>query len=307
MKLIQRVVTLAVMSVATTVCGTIVASAAPSSERAEPTTYHGPSHTIALIKFNNKTPSKVLGIGDSATDILRTLLKVAGLDPIDVTEDGLREQDELIRLQQSGNVKTGKKNATEGFDAVDYRVQGAVTSYSEVEEGSDMLFYQKKTQVARVVVDYSLVDIATGKSLLAESGTGEIRKESGGTLGFGSKSTADTGLREGALRDALAKALNKMIEKLNGIPFQSRILLVENQTAVIKAGEKSKLPIGTRLGVYRAGQELIDPETGISLGKREKMIGEITVTSHQSEKISDANITSGSGIKAGDLVRVLKP
>ncbi len=306
MKLNTKGIALTAITVATIFGSAVMAGAAPSSEVAEPS-YHGPSHTIALIKFNNKTPSKVLGIGESATDILRTLLKVAGLEPIDVTEDGLREQDELIRLQQSGTVKTGKKNATDGFDAVDYRIQGAVTSYSEVEEGSDMLFYQKKTQVARVVVDYSLVDIASGKSLLAESGTGEIRKESGGALGFGSKSTVDTGLREGALRNALSKALNKMIDKLNGIPFQSRILLVENQTVVIKAGEKSKLPIGTRLGVFRAGQELIDPESGISLGKREKMIGELSVTAHQNERVTETSIISGSDIKAGDIVRVMRP
>ena len=269
-------------------------------------TYNGPTYTIALIKFANKTPSKVLGIGEAATDILRTHLKAAGLEPVDVTEDALREQDELIRLQQTGAVKTGKKNAAEGFEAIDYRVQGAVTSYSEAEEGSDMLFYQKKTQVARVVVDYSLIDIATGKSILAESGMGEWRKESGGALGFGSRSTADSGLRDGALRDALFKALERMIVKLNTVPYQSRILLVENQTVVIKAGEKSKLPVGTKLGVYRDGQDLIDPETGRSLGKREKMIGELILTSHQNDRISEAGITFGSGLQSGDIVRVLK-
>ena len=269
-------------------------------------TYNGPTYTIAIIKFANKTPSKILGIGEAATDILRTQLKAAGLEPIDVTEEAQREQDELIKLQQTGVVKTGSKNAAEGFESVDYRVQGAVTAYSEVEEGTDMLFYQKKTQVARVVVDYSLIDIATGKSLLAESGAGEWRKESGGVLGFGSKSTADTGLRAGALRDALSKALEKMVSKLNSVPYQSRILLIENQSVLIKAGEKSRLPVGARFGVYRAGQELVDPETGRSLGKREKMIGEISLTNHQNDRISEAKITSGIGFQAGDVLRVMK-
>jgi curli biogenesis system outer membrane secretion channel CsgG len=268
--------------------------------------YTGPAYTVAIIKFVNKTPSKILGIGEAATNIIRTQLKAVGLEPVDVTEDAQREQDELIKLQQTGAVKTGKKNAAEGFDSVDYRIQGAVTSYSEVEEGSDMLFYQKKTQVARVGVDYALIDIATGKSLLAESGAGEWRKETGGAMGFGSRSTTDGGLRDGALRDALGKALAKMIAKLNSVPFQGSILLVENQTALIKAGEKSKLGAGTKFGVYRAGQDLIDPETGRSLGKREKMIGEITLTSHQNERISETRITFGGGFQTGDIVRVMK-
>lgn len=268
--------------------------------------YNGPAYTIAIIKFANKTPSKVLGIGEAATDILRTQLKSAGLEPIDVSEDAMRQQEELIKLQQTGAVKAGKKSAAEGFESVDYRVQGAITAYSEAEEGKDLLITQSKTQIARVTVDYSLIDIATGKSLLAESGAGEYKKETGGVLGFGSRSTADVGLRDGALRDAFSKVLEKMINKLNNLPYQSRIMLVEGPTVIIRAGEKSKLAVGTKLGVYRAGQELIDPETGRSMGKREKLIGEIALLSHQNDRISEAKIASGTGFVAGDIVRAMK-
>ena len=268
--------------------------------------YHGPAYTIAIIKFANKTPSKVLGIGEAATDILRTQLKSAGLEPIDISEDAMQQQEELIKHQQTGAVKKGKKDAAEGFESVDYRVQGAITAYSEAEEGKDLLITQSKTQIARVTVDYSLIDIATGKSLLAESGAGEYRKETGGVLGFGSRSTADVGLRDGALRDAFSKVLEKMINKLSNLPYQSRIMLIEGPTVIIRAGEKSKLTTGVKLGVYRAGQDLIDPETGRSMGKREKLIGEITLMSHQNDRISEAKITSGSGFQVGDIVRAMK-
>src|SRR3989338_8178565 len=117
--------------------------------------YAGPEYTIGIITFKNKTPSKVLGIGESATDILRTLIKSAGLEPISLTEDEMKEQDKMIELQQTGAVKTGKKSATEGFESIDYRVSGAITAYSEVEEGSDTLIAQSKTQVARVQVEPS--------------------------------------------------------------------------------------------------------------------------------------------------------
>jgi hypothetical protein len=268
--------------------------------------YSGPQYTVAIIKFANKTPSKVLGLGESATDILRTLVKNAGLEPIDVSEEAMQQQDELIKLQQTGAVKTGKKSAAEGFESVDYRIQGAITAYSEVEEGSDMVIAQKKVQVARVQVDYSLVDVASGKSLLAESGMGVYKKETGGVLGFGSKSTADVGLRDGAFRDAFSKVMEKMINKLNAQPFTSRILAMDGQTAIIRAGEKSKLAPGTKLGVYRAGQDLIDPETGRSLGKREKLIGEIALVSHTNDRVSEARVSSGAGFQAGDIVRQIR-
>lgn len=268
--------------------------------------YSGPQYTIAIIKFSNKTPSKVLGLGESATDILRTLVKNAGLEPIDVTEDAMRQQEELIRLQQTGAVKTGKKDAAEGFDSIDYRIQGAITAYSEVEEGMDLALAGSKTQIARVQVDYSLVDMASGKSLLAESGMGEYRKGATQFLGMGGRTTADTGLRDGALRDALSKAMEKMINKLNAQPFTGRVLALDGPTVIIRAGEKSRLAPGTKLGVYRPGQDLIDPETGRSLGKREKQIGEIIIASHQNERVSEARVSSGAGFQPGDIVRAIR-
>ena len=268
--------------------------------------YSGPQYTVAIIKFANKTPSKVLGLGESATDILRTLVKNAGLEPIDVSQEAMQQQEELIKLQQTGAVKAGKKNVAEGFESIDYRIQGAITAYSEVEEGSDSLIKQEKVQVARVQVDYSLIDVASGKSLLAESGMGEYRKTTGGYLGFGSRSAADVGLRDGALRDAFSKVMEKMLNKLNAQPFTGRIIAMDGQTAIIRAGEKSKLSSGAKLGVYRPGQDLIDPETGRSLGKREKQIGEIVLANHQNDRVSEARVSSGTGFQAGDIVRVIK-
>ncbi len=268
--------------------------------------YRGPQYTVAILTFKNKTPSKVLGVGEAATDILRTIVKQAGLEPISLTDDEMREQDRLIELQQTGALKRGRKEAAEGFESVDFRISGAVTAYSEVEESSDVLIAQSKTQVARVQVDYALVDIATGKTLLAESGAGEYRKKTGGFLGLGSRSTYDTGLRDGALRDALSKAMTRMIEKLNATPFQGRILLVDGDDVVIRAGYKSKLEPGTEFAVYRPGKELVDPETGRVLGRRQKKIGTIVLTSHQGERISEATIKSGAAFKAGDIVKVVR-
>ncbi len=268
--------------------------------------YRGPEYTVGIMNFANKTPSRVLGIGEAATEILRTIVKKSGLEPIVLTEAEMREQERLIELQQTGAVKTGRKSAAEGFESIDFRISGAITSYSELEEASDVLIAQSKSHIARVQVDYALVDIATGKSLLAESGMGEYKKTTGGVLGLGSRSTADAGLREGALRDALSKAMTRMIERLNAMPFQGRVLAVEGSTIVIKAGLRSKLQPGAIFAVLRPGADLVDPDTGRVLGKREKKIGEIMLTSHQGDNISEATVKSGAGFSAGDIIREMK-
>lgn len=268
--------------------------------------YRGPDYNIAILQFDNKTPSRVLGVGEAATDILRTIVKQSGLEPIVLSKEEMKQQERLIELQQTGALKTGKKDAAEGFESVDFRVSGAVTAYSEIEESSDVIIVQSKTRIARVQVDYALVDVSSGKTLLSESGMGEYKKKTGGAFGLGSRTTADPGLRDGALRDALAKAMTKMVEKLNAIPYRTRVVLVEGNNVVIRAGTKSRLQPGTVLGVYRPGADLIDPETGRVIGKREKQIGEIVITSHENENVSDASVKSGMGFQAGDIVKETK-
>ncbi len=268
--------------------------------------YTGPQYTIGIITLLNKTPSKVLGIDEAATDILRTTIKQAGLEPVMLTKDELKQHDSMVELQQSGVVKTGKKDAAEGMNSIDFRVSGAITSYAELAEGNNLLIAKTKTQIARVGVDYALVDIASGKTLVAKSGLGEYRKENTKFLGLGNSSSADVSLREGALRDAMNKAVEAMILELNKLPFQSNILLVDGGSIVFKAGTRSKLESGARLAVYRPGEELIDPETGRSLGKREKRVGEIKLSSHTNSTVSEGSVAEGSGFVKGDILRLVQ-
>ncbi len=264
--------------------------------------YRGPEYTIAILNFNNKTPSRTLGIGEAATDMMRTLVKSAGLEPIVLSPGELAEQDKLIELQQRGALKEGLKDPAEGFDSVDYRLTGSVTSYTEVAESYDVLVGAAKTVISKVQVDYALVDVATGRALVADSGTGIYKKKTTKIFGFGTKSSADASLRDGALRDALTKALRSMVDKLNNLPYTGRVLLVEDETIVIRAGTKSRLEVGDMLNVYRLGTDLIDPDTGRSLGKRRRKIGEISITSLQNERVSHAEATDGNDFKRGDII-----
>ncbi|MFQ5442916.1 MAG: CsgG/HfaB family protein [Thermodesulfobacteriota bacterium] len=270
---------------------------------AEGVNYRGPDYNVAIIAFKNKTPSKVLGVGRAATDILRTIVKKSGLEPILLTEGEMLEQERLIELQQTGALKEGKKDVAEGFESVDYRISGSVTAYSEVEESINTILTQSKTTIAKVQVDYALVDVQTGKSLLAESGMGEYRKKTGGFLGLGSRTSFDASLRDGALRDALTKAMTKMAEKLNDEPFTGRVLAVEGPTLYIRAGTRSRLDPGTVFSVYRTGKKLVDPDTGRVLGRLQQKVGEIVLTSHQDDKISLANVKAGAGFEAGDVIK----
>jgi curli biogenesis system outer membrane secretion channel CsgG len=268
--------------------------------------YAGPDYVVGILTFENRTPSKVLGIGEAATTILRTQFVQAGLQVILLEKSEIATQQNLISLEKSGIVKAGEKRANEGFDAIDFRLSGAITAYSEVDEGVDAVLYQRKTRVAKVTVDYALVDVETGKTLVAESGAGIYKKTTTGSLGLGASSSFDPGLRDEALRDALAKALNKMVARLGSEPFRGKVLLSEGKSVMIRAGTRSRISENSELGVFRPGRELRDPDSGKVLGRQETQVGVIRVIRHQNERVSEASVVSGEGFKPGDVVKAVR-
>ena len=289
----------------TTVTGTSKELAKTSSDVEE---YQGPKLRVGVVNFQNKTPSKVLGIGEAAADILGTILQKTGRFII------IPQQDIESIMQQQHMGATGAVNPDTaakmgeilGLNAI---VTGAVTAYSEAEEGQDMLVYKTKKQIARVTVDYRIVDTTTGVQLMADSGAGIYEKSTGKALGLGGKSSYDSDLRDGALRDALTKAMVNMTKSLGKRKWNGRVAQVEGRSLYINAGEKSGLQVGTKLDVYRAGKAIIDPVTKMKLGTTESKIGQALVTQNDLGDQADMSIatpSSGTGFSAGDIVKLAK-
>jgi curli biogenesis system outer membrane secretion channel CsgG len=270
--------------------------------------YQGPKLRVGVVNFQNKTPSKVLGIGEAAADILGTILQKTGRFIV------IPQQDIESIMQQQHMGATGAVNPDTaakmgeilGLNAI---VTGAVTAYSEAEEGQDMLVYKSKKQIARVTVDYRIVDTTTGVQLMADSGAGIYEKGVGRVLGMGGKSSYDSDLRDGALRDALTKAMVNMTKGLGKRKWNGRVAQVEGRTLYINAGEKSGLQVGTKLDVFRAGKAIIDPVTKMKLGASETKIGQALVTQNDLGDQADLSIatpSAGTGFQTGDIVKIAK-
>ena len=261
--------------------------------------YTGPQYTIGITRFDSKPSVKVTRVGEAAATTLQTQLETAGLKTILLDMNELKEAQRSKGILLSSVVDAGSKDAYSGLDVLDFRLSGAITAYPEVDEGVDTIVPQNKIDIAHVTVEYALFDIATGKPLLAESAAGEYRKTSTGALGPG----ADPNLRDSALRDAIVKATEKVIRKLNSMPFQGKLLAVDGSSLILKAGRRSQLKEGTQLAVYRISEALTDADTGQVLGYKESKIGVIKITSHQNENLSSATIVSGTGFKVGDVAK----
>lgn len=267
--------------------------------------YKGPKLRIGIVSFENKTPSKTFGIGESASDMLGTILHKTGRFIIISSQD-MKHVIEQQKLGASGLVNpdtAAQMGQVMGLNAI---VSGAITAYSEAMEGQDYVLYQAKEQVARVTVDYRIVDATTGMQIMADSGAGIYRKKTSQVMGMGSKSTYDTDLRDGALRDSLTKSTVNILKQLGSKKWSGRIAAVKGTQMFINAGQKSGLNVGDTLDVFRPGEAIIDPVTRVNLGMTEDRIGEVKIIKNdmgESGDMSMANPVSGTGFKSGDIVR----
>ncbi|HEX2439277.1 MAG TPA: VCBS repeat-containing protein [Methylomirabilota bacterium] len=81
------------------------------------------------------------------------------------------------------------------------------------------------------------------------------------------------------------------------------ILEANDKGVTLAIGKKDGLAAGIELNVYREGRELRHPKTGAVLGRTEEAVGRVVVQ-EVFEGYSTARVSQGSGIKAGDRVRV---
>jgi hypothetical protein len=107
-------------------------------------------------------------------------------------------------------------------------------------------------------------------------------------IDFHNSSTWDNTQLGIASREAINECVEFISESMSGLPWEGKIIKASGTTIYMKPGSKGGVQPGMVFSIYRAGEELIDPDTGLSLGSEESKIG----------------VKSGTGFQAGDLVRI---
>jgi curli biogenesis system outer membrane secretion channel CsgG len=192
-------------------------------------------------------------------------------------EEVLREQG--LQESLSGN------NTQIKIDGVDYLVYGAITDMSsEAKELSTGGFATIKV-TNRFGVDVKIVDALSGEIRRAESIVAVIETGSGvATKGFTNVEVDNNGLVE-AQRIVAKRTAALLAESI----FPIRVVDIFNDEIYLNYGD-SILSVGDRLRVIQEGREIIDQDTGLSLGSRQKVLGEIEIVSADSN-LSIAKIT----------------
>jgi curli biogenesis system outer membrane secretion channel CsgG len=159
---------------------------------------------------------------------------------------------------------------------------------------------------ARVSIDVRIIDTTTGEILLAETASDEKTqmglKLSTEDFSFGHKGKFDQTLVGKATREAIEDLVESIVETLEDVPWTGRIIKASGMKIYLNAGQSTGITAGMKFNVYRMGEALIDPVTGLDLGAEEELLGVIEASDIK-EKYAICSVVSGSGFDAGDMVR----
>lgn len=283
------------------------AAVMPKAEAQAPIVTRGPKKRVAVIRFQDKSAYGRGRLGEAVQDILTTELAKSGLfilvsrgADLDLVLD---EQD----IGKSGIVKEGtgpKSGEVLGLNAI---VTGAVSQFGVKQKSATYLLGASKTQTAEATVDVRVVDATTGQVIFAESGTGVQEESSTQVLGIGGARGYDETMEGKALRAAISKFIDNLIQRMEAIPWSGKVAAVDGDEITINAGRKTGLIEGDRLRVFGEGREVIDPDTKLSLGRkpgREK--GEIVVTGLFGEDAAVCRRVTGEGFAVNDIVKLAR-
>jgi len=263
----------------------------------------GLKRRIGVVDFQNKTAYGQNRLGNSASDILITELAKSGKFIV-VERDKLDKVMAEQKFAMSGAVDpatAAKVGKILGLNAI---VTGSISQFGSDTEGSEYLLTQSKSQVVKCTVDVRVVDAETGQILYADSGSGQATKHSGGVLGLGTRAGYDESLDGDALRAAIVKFVNNIVEQVEKKPWSCRVADVDSANIYLNAGNDSGLPVGKSLTAYHVGREIKDPTTGLVIGNTEEKVGEIKVVRYFGDDGSVAELTSGAMPSPGDIARL---
>ena len=273
---------------------------------------------IAVFVFEDKTDRSWRwwnhkGVGEGMADMLTTELVKSG-EYIVIER---QELDKLIAEQKLGatGAVTPQSAAEIGkLLGVELAVVGSVTEfgYKDNSTGGRLkgLGVGVRTQSATVGLDCRLVNTTTGEIIAADN----VRKEESTKglklnahgVSFNDQKSFDESLVGKAARDAVEDLVGMVNNNMPNIAWQAKVVMEKNGVVYINVGSEHGVSSGDVFMIYQKGEELIDPDTGLSLGSVDKKIGEIKVTNSSvgNGKASQCSIVSGSGFNKGDFVRV---
>lgn len=270
---------------------------------------------VAVSSFEDKTGSGYAHLGSGVADMLTTALFKSGKFTVIERAELEKVLDEQ-KLGESGLVTAETAPKVGKLLGVELLVIGSVSEFgtkeNQVSGGLSFISGGIKRKTSRAVVDVRLVNTVTGEVVAAEKEEGE-ESSTGLAVNYegvdfnNMDSWDDTDIGK-ACRKAVDGVVALITDNMAKIPFTGKILKMNaDGTLLMKPGSEGGVKTGMEFDVFRVGEPIKDPDTGLDLGAEETKVGHVKVIEDALKgKAAKAKITDGKDILATDVLREAK-
>lgn len=279
----------------------------------------GNKKRIAVVDFEDKAEGQHGGWrnpGRGMADMLVTALTKSGKYSVierEKIEKVMKEQ----QLGASGIINAQTAAKIGQVLGIQYIVTGSITEFGIKESklgvgnlGGVFGFgggVDTKTNTAKVVCDIRMIDTSTGEILKAEKGEGE-ESSTGVSVDLSVAPSVDFG-KDGFDETVIGKAVRKsvdnvarpLIEMAERFPWSAKIIKIDGKNLWLNSGKADEEKEGRNFSIFKKGEDLTDPETGLSLGSSDTKIGTGRIIKVD-EKFSIAE-TEAKGVTKEDYLK----
>lgn len=255
---------------------------------------------LAVVDFIDKTDYGKGRLGIAAADILEGELQRSGKFTM-VSHSGMDEVLNLQAVGQSGVMDPSTAMQAGRLIGANAIINGSVSEFGIKKSGVSVPgIVGTRTLVARAVVDVHLIDGATGVILLSETGEGTAETTATKILNIGGEGTYDETLAGKALRGAVQSLVDKIVARMETVPWQGYVLSSEAGTVWITGGQDLGLRKGMQFNVTTLPKQITAPNGQVYAipGQSKGALSVLEVMPN----ISQARLLHGSAAK-DDLVR----
>lgn len=282
------------------------------------TTAPTPSGTTTVVTLDLDQPTE---FGTGLTDMLTTAL-VASDRFVVLERQNLEEVMREAQLSVTPEFNPDTAVTAGKLLSAQVMVRGSVTELAVKKSGSDVggvlgntLSFGQARSEAKVSIDLKIVDISTGQvldSVKAEGKAVSSRQQIVLTsedikLGNASFENSPLGV---AVRQAINDAVRKICSRAEKLQWEAKVAAIEEEEAssvlYLNVGAESNLRLGDVLEIYRPGEDIVDPDSKVVIGRtRGKIVGRAEVHEVQ-ERVTLAKSVEGSSFQRGDTVRFVR-
>lgn len=246
-----------------------------SPSLAQQETYSGLKRRVAIARFSDETrrgssffvDANYDRIGKQASDMLAARLTDSGrfimLERTDLNQ--------VIAEQNYANLEPSRVGA-------DFLIVGSVSEFGHSNVSETGVFTRNRVQQATATVNVRLIDSTNGQIVFSQEATGQARAEASTTFGVGERAAFDTALADRAVSAAISQVVSNVMENLMNKPWQAYLVGEQNGSILMTGGQQQGLNVGDSLVLYRRGESVRNPQTGLNIELPAERLGTIEVT-----------------------------